>query len=607
MSNIGFCVFGRPTKHEFKSNGLFEKLKLGDGTYIEFSGNKELQKNDSICMISRSIKNDIEIIKIYYYENAISHNKRDGGFVGSGIVFCNDKPTEKLLYNCFSVIQKQALKLVNDNRQFKEAKLNQELIKLVNLNTEGLLVGQQKNRKAESISKGTSYGVKIEGHIFHSLMGIVQGFISNPDFNKIERLYISKNTDLLKGFVGEKKVVSFQRLLSFRKLFESANSSLIEKREKYNELIKEKKKLEVSKEKLISDIKNKNKEIQEYDNSIEIYRKDHSQIKRKVEGNKRQLEALDIDIIQKQSVIANQVSEIEKSKKTKNETLRNLEIAKFEQLLREPLINEGRKAYEHKVKSSTEKTIKRLRRERNNLNDELYYFKNQSFITRKILIAAGTILFIGLISGGFIGYMMTGSETPSIAGTKPKEDSPEQKPDYLVKLPKEYKFKEFLELPDSIQKKHKKELDKAIRKISSNEYYKTDIKNFLEREWNFGELIDYHKVSLDSGKIRLKKIQDIYRKYDGLNEYALYTIKKKDFNTNKRDDILGEYLKEPNNIYEDIGINEHEPDETYEKKYPLLYMHFRLMIHELSVHKEPKDKDLNKTNKESHMVRFKRK
>ena len=76
-------------------------------------------------MISRSIVADKEIIKIYYYEHAISHNKRDGGFVGAGIVFSNEKPTEKLLYHCLLVLKKQALKLIDENNQFKEPLLNQ--------------------------------------------------------------------------------------------------------------------------------------------------------------------------------------------------------------------------------------------------------------------------------------------------------------------------------------------------------------------------------------------------------------------------------------------------------------------------------------------------
>src|SRR5690554_4900679 len=100
MERVGFGIFGRPVKHEYVSNGLFQSLQLESETYLNLPNVGELDKNDRVIKISRQRykPNDIEVIKIYIFDYAESIKERKGGFVGSAYVFTG-LPTKDLLYN----------------------------------------------------------------------------------------------------------------------------------------------------------------------------------------------------------------------------------------------------------------------------------------------------------------------------------------------------------------------------------------------------------------------------------------------------------------------------------------------------------------------------
>ena len=623
MSNIGFCVFGRPTKHEFKSNGLFADLKLGDGTYIEFSGNTELEKNDSLCMISRAIVADKEIIKIYYYEHAVSHNKRDGGFVGAGIVFGNEKPTEKLLYHCLLALKKQASKLINENKQFIEPRLNQDTIQLVNPNTEGLLIGQPVKRKTESISKGSSYGVKIEGNILHSLHGIVQGFISNPDFNRVEKLYVTKNTKLLEAIVG-KKILSFHRLLSYKSLFEKANENLKNKKHELEVITSKERALQNQVKNLNNNIDNKNKDLEDLRNLIIKKEADKRSVKIELESSKKDLESLQKTIKQSEQIIDQQKNLNKKNIEETKQKLEQLKIKKFNELMNEPLISEGKKAYERQVKSSAENTVSRLREERDNLKVDLQYEREKTFFNKETIIFLGVVATLILSIGVFIGYHLFDSEAPKYSVRTQQTSSKkteEKKPPKKIELglPKEYSISEFLQLERTEIEQHKRAIDIAIAKIEDNKFEKDQISTFLNRKWNFAEIVDYNKISIDSGLVRYLKIRNITSNTYKINNPIIssnFIIGKNieeqtkkitiPFGSDKHEEILKHYyFKEDNNIYKLMGIHIDEV-KLFKEEFPELYMHFRWMVFKLSDYQNKRDADIQLTNEESHKVLLKK-
>jgi hypothetical protein len=628
MNNIGFCVFGRPTKHEFKSNGLFAELKLGDGTYIEFSGNAELNKNDSLCMISRSVVSDKEIIKIYCYEYAVSHNKRDGGFVGAGVVFSNEKPTEKLLFKCFFNLQKQALNQINENRQFIEPRLNQDSIQLVNPDTEGLLTGQPIKRKIESISKGSSYGVKIEGNILHSLHGIVQGFISNPDFNKVERLYVTKNTKLLKALVGEKKILSFQRLLSFRTLFDDANKKLKEKKQEFEAIKLEERSLQNEIKNLDNDIDNKNRELKNLEKFIREVNSNKVKVHQELKAYEEKLKATQESVEQNEKVIASQSEQSRKSLEEKKLRLKRLEVARFDELLRHPELKEGIRKFENEKNAK----IGRLKNKVESLKYELEKEQNKSFFNKETVIFLGIITTLILGIGFFVGYLFFDSDkqktVKNVNQNEPinitkkldqSADAPENLPEVELNLPEEYQIGEFITLGKTKIDKHKQAIDLAINKIESNRYDTSAISKFLKRKWHFAEIIDYNKDSINNGLLRYYKIKSIYKNTYKIkngpfikNEYMLNINKEfkdtiMECTSAKRQEIFKTYYSIPGNIYKEMGIDINDEIESFkdydsfEREYPELYMHFRYMISEISDYKGNK-KDLNHTVETDHKV-----
>lgn len=623
MNNVGFCVFGRPTKHEFKSNGLFAELKLGDGTYIEFSGNTELEKNDSLCMISRSIIADQEVVKIYYYEHAISHNKRDGGFVGVGIVFSNEKPTEKLLYSCLLALKKQALKLIDESKKFIEPRLNQDAIQLVNPDTEGLVIGQPVKRKIESISKGSSYGVKIEGNILHSLHGIVQGFISNPDFNRVEKLYVSKNTNLLKVLVGEKKILSFHRLLSYKTLFEKANEDLRNKKHELEVIKSEEKTLQNQVKNLANNIDSKNRDLEDLKKLITKAEATKESVTRDLESEKKELESLQETIEQTEQQIAKQQTQNKKSIEATHQKLEQLQVKRFNELMNEPSIREGKKAYEHDVNSKAENKIKRLRGERDSLKIELQHERNKTFWTKETIIFLSVIAALILSIGVFVGYILFDSENPKTSKvtyqtSKKQKEEKEIRKEIELGLPREYPINEFLKLTRSEIQQHKKAIDIAIAKIEDNKFEKEQISTFLNRKWNFAEVIDYNKNSIDSGLVRYLKIRNITSNTHKINNTIIssdFIIGKNieeqtkkttiRFGSNKREEILKQYYFKEDNIYKEMGIHIDEV-KLFEEEFPELYMHFRWMVYKLSDYQNKMNADIQLTREESHKVLLKK-
>src|SRR5690606_14137568 len=135
----------------------------------------------------------------------------------------------------------------------------------------------------------------------------------------------------------------------------------------------------------------------------------------------------------------------------------------------------------------------------------------------------------------------------------------------------------------------------------------------------FAEIIDYDEKRIDNGMDRLKRIKKIQEKHNKSKLffeelYLLPTITENgfikeeiDFKTSKRNEILKQYLGMEGNVYATLDLN---TISDFEKEMPLLYMHFRWMVYNLSSYNEGENKsiqaDILNTTQTKHNVLLKK-
>lgn len=608
MNNVGFCVFGRPVGLDYVSNGLFDDYKLGEQTYLSLPGNGELKDGDSIALLSRDMINDTEIIKLFIFEQAISFNERPGGFVGSGIVF-SGSPNFKLLHSAVISLHKKALNLIDGKRKFRSNTIEKNSIQLINPLTDGLIQGNLKPRNKE-IDKGALYGVKTDGPLINHITSIIQGFMLNPNFKNISKLYISYNEQLLANCLGKSKVLSIGQILDYSKYHKSHLDKLSsqQKQIKLNE-----EKLSEFEKDLKRGSENKQKQL------IDLSEKEKQLIKRITELNEKikeinlKIHHYNSDLDQKNNQTKRLSEEINKKNHELQEikaTINKITVNKFQELLDHNSFKEERNSYEK---------IFLVKQEQ--LNQKIIKLENQPMFTKKLAILFGGLALLIFIGGGILGYRINnaGNNNGVLVGSTNIDEEPEEKKiiaeKTIIKAPQEHKVADFLTLSLEKQNSHKAELEIFIEEIKKADDSKVDISNFLDRNWNFAEVIDYNKDVIDHGLARLKKIKLILE-HNGkpvsyFTEEFMIDSKEKfnssefDFKTSSRNKILELYLQKSGNMYEGMNIQT-EGVTDFEKDLPLLYMHFRWVLFNLSNYENSNgkstDADILKTNKTKHNI-----
>jgi hypothetical protein len=584
MAKTGFIVFGRPVTHKYVSNGLFKDLNLESETYMEFPNEFGLKK--SIASISRQLLNDgTQLIKIYLFEHAISFDNRAGGFVGSGIAFIGI-PTHKLLYSELKKLHSHSRTLVDENRQFKKASFDKNDIVLNEANTEGLISANY-NSKAEISNE--KYGLKIDGPILLHIMSAVQGFMFNPNFKKIKTLYVSESKELLQHFVDPRKVLSFGHLLNYEAMHKAQHQQKAS-----------------------------------LDKELKILSEELKTVKKNIESENNELKKLSFQLKQKNDEL---ISLNEKFKRMKHQfdsntqTIKNQEkileeiktqnYRNFQSLLNDKRFHQERDNYEKKITNQ----VQNLQIELKETEDELKKTKAKS--NRRTVI--GSIVTLFLVTAMFFAGSFYGAKQAQPVIVEKTESKPVEKLK-TIDAPTTYPLSEFLKMPHLEQENLKVELDKFIDDVmKADEEY--DLSNFYERDWHFAEIIDYNEDSIDIAMERFVKIRNFLKKQNKTipvfeMQFLLPTVseegftqKEIDFKTDKRNDILKQYLKENGNVYDSIGLNIGDIS-NFEKEMPLLYMHFRWMVFNLSSYekdgKKTEQADIYKTSQTKHTVLIKK-
>lgn len=584
MAQTGFIVFGRPVTHKFVSNGLFKELNLESETYLEFPN--EFGLNKSIASITRQPLNDgTQVIKVHLFEHAISFDNRAGGFVGSGIAFIGI-PTQKLLYSELKKLHSQSRTLVDENRQFKKAGFDKNDIELNGANTEGLISANY-NSKAEISNE--KYGLKIDGPILLHIMSAVQGFMFNPNFKKIKTLYVSESKELLQQFVDPRKVLSFGHLLNYEALHKAQHQK---KASLDNELKSLSEKLKVVKK----NIESENNELKKINFQLKQKNEELNSLNERFKRMKHQFDSNTQNIKNQEKIL---------------EEIKNQKYRNFQSLLNDNRYQQERDKYEKKYLEENNKLEKVI----HSKNEEIENTKSKS---AKRLLITGLVSILLFVAFFFIGSFY-GAKQVQPAIVEKIESKPVEKLK-VIDPPETIGLSQFLTLDTLKQKEHKKELDLFIEKVE-NADVGYDLSNFYERDWHFAEIIDYNEDSIDIAMERFVKIRNFLKKRNKTipvfeMQFLLPTVseegftqKEIDFKTDKRNDILKQYLKENGNVYDSIGLNIGDIS-NFEEDMPLLYMHFRWMVYKLSSYENDEGKtaqaDISKTSQTKHNVLLKK-
>lgn len=608
MNALGFGVFGRPIGHQYVSNGLFKQLGIEGDTYLVLPNNTELKKGESLAIISRqkieTNKKPIEVIKVYLFSYAESFNSRPGGFVGSAYVFYKE-PTPTLLYKAVKHIHSKALSALDSQGKFKAITLGLTERDLLNPESNNLLTDRvlffpKKPLKRQFIS------VLTDGPLIDHLMSVVQGFIYNPNFKQFESIYVSQSKDLLMrcSSNNQSKFYRIPHLLDYSGLFNEKNNKLNYVKNEIQKKISNFKELEKAETTKLNNCENELKELEKKKNQ---FNQDIKTLESEINSKTKTKESLTSEI--------DNLKIKEKQEREKKTKIENANLNQIKSILN------TREAYKYKQSLIINSVEYRELKEKNKVlqeeNDK--YKKRGTPLSQKIMILTGVLLLF-LTVGFILGHYKVPQKGWNSLFSKVQTNNIETQSDTdfnvstaSIKMPKQIILKEFLQLEKSKQDHHKSLIDEVLAKleVEKPESSKFDLTDFFDREWNFAEIIDYDVSDIGAGLTRYYKILNLYKTYnkptDFFEKYLIplegnqKNIEEYDFKTNERNEIFKQYIELPNNVYENLGLKELLSDiENIEKDYPLVYMHFRWVIFEISHRKE--DYDLSYTNKTQHFI-----
>jgi hypothetical protein len=542
--NVGLCVFGNPVGQVSHSNGLFNEAKLGEIMYLEgLTDGLILSENESIGII-RQITDasgksvGITIGSVIHFAKSFGQD-RLGGFVGSAVCF-KGMPHPALINTLLFSLTNASLKLIDGStKKFLHSSEKEWNINLPEPNDKWVQNIQglnQINQKEKS-----RLIVEIDGGLNIFLLSVIQGVLSNPEYNKYETIIVTEKNDFLdraknKGY----KVITIFDLLNYQNLLSSANKVLNETKIKTVEIIEGvKTQIEVEKSTLANyknEVEKTKQNLESTINKISQQNQQLHSINQLINQVEKDIQRLNSDKIELQKGNNIQIKRIITESSTfKNEinTIANKEIDK-----RDNDIKKEQKKFESKYEKIEKGSLQAL------------YAKPPVFFGFAGLVFLLGVLFTYLLFGG------KNSEEGNIAdkkgvATENKTGKETNFGTYQVIIPSNEILKDTLVKNENIRL--------FLQNNIPNYPAKDSIKDkFLNKS--------YFLIPLDKSNI---------------NKIFLDTI---DFGSKKPDEMLDKYLQNEGNIYTNtIGL----PNTTGDNKKRLL-THFNWMLEFYSIYEDPK-------------------
>lgn len=243
MSNAGISIFGRPEGQVSISNGLFKETKLGGIMYLEgLTDGLILQENESIGIIRQVCdasgnSTGITIAGISHFAKSYGQD-RPGGFVGAAICF-KQMPHPVMINKLLLSLSQASLKLIDPStKKFLAADEKSWNITLPEPNDKWVQEVKGLNQVAQKDK--SRLVVEVDGKLEYAILSVVQGILSNPEYNKYETTIITEKNEFLerakaKGY----KVISVFDLMNYGGLLSAANRQLKETNDKTSQLIEQ--------------------------------------------------------------------------------------------------------------------------------------------------------------------------------------------------------------------------------------------------------------------------------------------------------------------------------------------------------------------------------
>jgi hypothetical protein len=555
--NVGLCVFGNPVGQVSHSNGLFNEAKLGEIMYLEgLTDGLILSEKESIGIIRQVTDASgksvgITIGSVIHFAKSFGQD-RLGGFVGSAVCF-KGMPHPALINTLLFSLTNASLKLIDGStKKFLHSSEKEWNINLPEPNdnwVQNIQGINQINQKEKS-----RLIVEIDGGLNIYLLSVIQGILSNPEYNKYETIIVTEKNDFLdraknKGY----KVITIFDLLNYQNLLSSANKVLNETKIKTVEIIEGvKTQIEVEKSTLANyknEVEKTKLNLESNINKISQQNQQLHSINQSINQFEKEVQRLNSEKIELQKGNNNQINRIiTESSFFKNEinTIANKEIEKR--------VNDFKK--EQKTIDSKYEKI-----EKGSL--QAIYAKPPVFFGFASLVFLLGVLFT---------YLLFGKENNEVE-------------------------KETVKPVISTKK------EPTIGNTSSNFNVKVPSNDDLKVMFSKNEAISLFIKNSTTNSPNSDSVSDEYLK----NSYFLIPIEKSNtiieldtinFGTTKRYEILKKYLENPANIYiNTIGY----PDTTGDNKKRLLN-HFNWMVEFYSIYEDPKMKDLFQTDSSKHVV-----
>lgn len=467
MERIGFGLFGSPIGLNYVSNGLFKTLQIEGETYLNLPNGVELEKGERIAKISRQVfsSSNIEVIKIYIYEYAISFDERGGGFIGSAYVFAGN-PTQTLLHHAVKHLHPKVYSLLDGNRKFKSSEFNLTERDLINPNTTGLIDSQ--SRKISTPTDKKDYLVLADGSLFNHLMSVVQGFMYNPNFRNVDHIYVSEHPNLLKRIANnnEKSILGLSHLLNFQNHFDFLNKKL---QEKNQERVQLEKNIQEKEKKATTELENKIGDLkQELDRKQKLLNQTGDQLTQLTNDfNNKQDDFNRLELNFRKG--RQQVNNLKQEISTLKDELNSFKAKTFSEFLNDKRFASHKKDYEKDVKLKSNQIIDELEQDKKKLKE------NYSKVKRKILVTGGVLIFLFLLSGYLLGdsyHLISNRQIQEAYRNNIVEITKEENCKLKDKISKKIQsitFSDSLNISEEIAKEVKKKVKNEINNIKPDE------------------------------------------------------------------------------------------------------------------------------------------
>lgn len=628
MSTIGYAVCATPKGIEVLSNGLFKQLNIDNKLYLDVN-NVELGTHQQVVYLERfssiSSSNNFNGILVGLYNFALPiENDRRGSFIGSAIAFTDFQANSSKLKDGLFSLFNQISKITNQDSRIKFRNPSEWNVNLPDNNKDYGIQTNEKLNFHPLKSQFSNHVVQVS-NLQAELPVLLNHFMLNNAFHHVQKLYVTADDSLTQSIVNKGiKALPFNAFFNYDESIQYYKNAL-------NTIKQEGIKLKNANSILQNNSSNLEQKIKQLESSCNALNNKETAIKNNI-ANLQNEEAQSKEQYSKSEKRLEELKkQIRKEEPSNHSNPNSQEVEHYKKLLNnasdviEKLDSNDRFAY-----SNNEELI-------NKYHKNIGELKNEKKLKRIVLMSLMIYFLLTLILGlGLFTYKFykksknkkradsTVIQTPSQDNTATASVTKIDKGILILDALKEIDGNN---VPTEKLAAHNQKIKEAFEIINSESLNENNdlYMYILNKEWRFWELINgendltedfiniYNKYVNTKFGITDYLFDDLY----DLNKKELFDEEKKKY-INKRlknyffidipierykylegtkkvsnksgkslDDIFNAYIKDVNDIYENIP-------EQYKNNEIIMFKHFKYVVKSENLNK---DVDLDNVQK----------